>query len=465
MRLVPVVFGIDVKDDFPIFFGSFYKFSYYCQKNDWPIIAQDEYFVDVNYYAEKFNVNLEAVAKINEIPSLKSIKLEKLDKYTISQEETNAVIKNYKNIDEAWIKIMNNKDDTLYKILDKLIKQIVTKYNDIKALVVWRHNETISLIAKKYGLDTLEMELSGVRKPSYNFGLCYFQHLNKYSSSELNERYENFIKETKNKKVPLLSRKELLQLLVSKKELENLCETEEYDFGIALGLRNDYDTKAMNAIINEDIMKQVLEIEKGSNILIRKHPANYNYKYKLENRFVLDNSISSIQFLSRCRRIVSSISNIGFEAMLLGKTSYTLGEMPFKRFCYNSLDYNDDFVISNLDLNFLVFCYFVPFDLALEKEYLDFRSKTTSEYDIYMFHYNYILNNHKIYRNNKIKSTREKYLDYNTLRKEGKEKIQKLEKENKDLSEELRMVYSSKSWKITKPLRYVMYKLNGKGKS
>ena len=281
MTFVPVCFGIDVKDNFPMFFGAFYKFSYYCEKNNWPIIAQDEYFLGPTYYEKRYPINLKSIALINEIPSLKTINLNNIDKYVITEEETNSVIKNYENKDEAWISLMNKKDETLYKIFDEKLSQIMKKYNDIKSLVVWRHNETLSLVAKKYNISIIEMELSGVRIPSYNFGLCYFQYSNKYSTSELDSRYENFKKEIKNKKIPILSRDFLINFLVSQKELSNLVYEEEYDYGVALGLRNDYDTKATGSIVNEEILKELLKIEKGSNVLIRKHPANYNYKYIL----------------------------------------------------------------------------------------------------------------------------------------------------------------------------------------
>ena len=54
MKCLPIIFGIDVKDDFPIFFGCFYKFIYYCKINNWPILAQQEYFIDPKFYEEKF---------------------------------------------------------------------------------------------------------------------------------------------------------------------------------------------------------------------------------------------------------------------------------------------------------------------------------------------------------------------------------------------------------------------------
>ena len=214
MKCLPIIFGIDVKDDFPIFFGCFYKFIYYCKINNWPILAQHEYFIDPKFYEEKFNINLKQVAKINEIPKISKLLFDNVDKYIITDEDTDKVLSCYKNKDEAWIGLMNRSNLTLFEILDNFLLKITKKHKDIKSVLLWRHNKTICDVAKKYGLNVIEMELSGVRKPDYNFGLCYFQYSNKYSTKELNSRYKVFCKELSNKKFPFLTRNELMNMII-----------------------------------------------------------------------------------------------------------------------------------------------------------------------------------------------------------------------------------------------------------
>lgn len=470
MRCLPILFGIDVKDDFPIFFGCFYKFVYYCKLNSWPILAQEEYFKDVNYYVENFSINLDSVSKINEIPLISNEMTTNVDKYIITNSETNEVLKNYKNKDDAWIKLMNNIDQALEKILASKIKTIKNKYSDLSYVIVWRHNATINKVAEHFGLEVLEMELSGIRKPSYNLGLSYFQFSNKYDNSELERRYKNFINETENKDIPLLDRKNLIKLFLTQAEIDNICD-EEYDIGIALGLKYDYETLSTNSITNEELLQKLKSFENNNNVIIRKHPANYNYKYEKEELFKIDNSISSIQFVSKCKKIVSSVSNIGLEAMLLGKTSYTLGKMPFSRFGYTNLDYNDDYVINLKDLNFLIFCYFAPYSLCLSQKYIEFRNSKPTEIDIYKYHYNYILNN---YSNNNVYSCsfRANYIERTRKIKELDRKVKLLTTEvddlkfgleneknkNTQLNEDIKRIYNSNSWKITKPLRYIFSK-------
>lgn len=466
MICLPIVFGIDVKDNFPVFFGAFYKFAYYCKKNNWPIIAQEEYFVFPKYYEEKFNINLKNIANINEIPSINNASIKDIDKYLIADDETNLVINDYKNIDEAWIKMMNYKSNRLYNILDLKISEVLKKYKKIDAFIIWRHNKTIELLAKKYDIRLIEMELSGIRKKEYNMGLCYFQFSNKYSSHEIEKRYKNFLNETKSKKVPVLSRDSLISIFVSPSNIKFLNNIEQYPIGISMGLKKDYEALSTDSVTNEYILKNIASIESPKSIIIRKHPANYNYKYLHENMYTIDNSINSIEFISKCHRIVSSVSNTCFEAMLFGKTSYVLGEMPFKIFSYTDLSISDDYVVNARELNFLIFGYFVPYELALDDDYIKFRLSNPTEIEIYNKHYSYIMKRSKLFSKKKISITN-KYNDntkkindivnknneLNILNQKLEKECNKVKCDNKDLKEELNNLYNSKGWKLLNILR------------
>lgn len=468
MRCLPIIFGIDFNKDIPILFGSFCKFAFYSNKNNWPIIAQEQYFESFSKYNEVF---LDEVYDINEIGSISDDLLSSLESYKIASDETQDVIDDFGDKEKTWIRLMNEKSPSLYKILDNHMKQIVKKHDDIKAIIVWRHNHTISLIAKKYGLKMIEMELSGVRRRAYNFGLSYFQFSKKYSRDELEKRYEKFRQELKKykKDLPCLNRYELLGLILTKDKYESLENKEMYDFGIALGLQSDFETISSESITNEQILSQIINIENPKNILIRKHPLDANYKYPNEDKFDIDNSKSSIDFVTKCHRIVSSVSNINFEAMILGKTCYTLGNMPFAGFSYDSLKYNDDYVINIYDLNFLFFCYYVPYSLCLDEKYIEFRLSNPSEIDIYLKNYNYI--NEKYKKQIRINFDRVKIRGKYLKMKENIESLNKniidLNSKNEELTNEKKAIMfsyqeamdqindiiNSKSWKLTKPLR------------
>ena len=461
IKCLPIVFGIDFNNDIPILFGSFCKFAYYSYVNKWPIIAQEQYFDTFEKYNKDF---LKEVFDINEIGQVNDDMLSKLDCYKIDSNQTNKVIEEFHDREKAWISLMNVMSKSLYSTLDLYIEEILKKYKNVKTIIVWRHNHTITLLAKKYKLNVIEMELSAVRKRTYEFGLSYFQFSIKYSDVELNKRYDKFANELSKskKKIPFLTRKQIQNLILSEDKLKLLKNGEMYDFGIALGLNSDYETISSNSMKNEDMLKEILKIENPENILIRKHPLDANYKFDNEEKFSIDNSKSSIEFITKCHKIVSSVSNTNFEAMIFGKTCYTLGNMPFAKFSYKNLNYNDEYVINLFDLNFLIFCYYVPYSLCLNQEYINFRLSNPSEIDIYFKHYNYIMKKYGSNLNKDIVTTsiREKYIDTKKKIDDLKKSLEQSEIEKKnilisdeELNNQIKNMTNSKSWKLTEPFR------------
>ena len=461
IKCLPIVFGIDFNNDIPILFGSFCKFAYYSYVNKWPIIAQEQYFDTFEKYNKDF---LKEVFDINEIGQVNDDMLSKLDCYKIDSNQTNKVIEEFHDREKAWISLMNVMSKSLYSTLDLYIEEILKKYKNVKTIIVWRHNHTITLLAKKYKLNVIEMELSAVRKRTYEFGLSYFQYSKKYSDVELNKRYDKFANELSKskKKIPFLTRKQIQNLILSEDKLKLLKNGEMYDFGIALGLNSDYETISSNSMKNEDMLKEILKIENPENILIRKHPLDANYKFDNEEKFSIDNSKSSIEFITKCHKIVSSVSNTNFEAMIFGKTCYTLGNMPFAKFSYKNLNYNDEYVINLFDLNFLIFCYYVPYSLCLNQEYINFRLSNPSEIDIYFKHYNYIMKKYGSNLNKDIVTTsiREKYIDTKKKIDDLKKSLEQSEIEKKnilisdeELNNQIKNMTNSKSWKLTEPFR------------
>ena len=121
--------------------------------------------------------------------------------------------------------------------------------------------------------------------------------------------------------------------------------------------------------------------------------------------------------------------------------------MPFKRFGYQSLDYNDEYIINIKDLNFLLFCFFVPYEIALTNKYLEFRDSNPSEIEIYEYHYKYIMDKYgKKLTGQRIKDRKQQWID-------NVKELDYLRKHNVELEDELQLILNSKSWKILERLR------------
>ena len=55
MKCLPICFGVNIEKNIPVFFGAFYKFLYHCQENNWPILAQEEYFESPSIQEKKIS--------------------------------------------------------------------------------------------------------------------------------------------------------------------------------------------------------------------------------------------------------------------------------------------------------------------------------------------------------------------------------------------------------------------------
>lgn len=143
----------------------------------------------------------------------------------------------------------------------------------------------------------------------------------------------------------------------------------------------------MDCMKNNEIINFSLNICNKKNILFRPHPSSKN---ELPKDINIDNSENSIEFILKCRRIISCLSNISFEAMLYGKTSYILGSMPYDIVAIKNV-IEEENIVSLDTLNYILFGFYAPYSIMLEKEYLDFRMENPNEYEIYKKHFEYYM--------------------------------------------------------------------------
>ena len=114
-------------------------------------------------------------------------------------------------------------------------------------------------------------------------------------------------------------------------------------------------------------------------ILIRNHPlASMQYAATTSlGSGVMDTSNNSLEFVSKCKKIMTINSSVAFEAMLMGREVEILGDSPFARI---------PAMLSGsklLALNFAVFSYLVPNRLWDNEEYIKFRLNEKDEEVLY----------------------------------------------------------------------------------
>lgn len=89
----------------------------------------------------------------------------------------------------------------------------------------------------------------------------------------------------------------------------------------------------------------------------------YNYSF--------DHSFESIEWITKCRNIVCQVLNIGYEAILFGRGLISTKANIITSFGNESnLIFNYAKYYDNIDLNFLTFAYYAPYDLMFDVDYI-----------------------------------------------------------------------------------------------
>lgn len=390
---IPFVFGIDYeKLKYPKYLWVFHKFVDFCTKNNFPIIAQEEYFKSPEFYNNATNF----MARDYEFSVPDEDTLISMLKYQITFEETKSILSMYEDTEKCWLDLLKNRNEVLENIIESKIKMIQKNYANkkIESILTWVWLPSLKVVCDKLKITLIQLELSAIRKENYNTILGYFTFDNKYCTKKIEEEYPKF--KTITSEIFLYDRPTILTMFLKTINIDYLksyFDSPKYNFGLDLGMPNECFFNTYSKYSHDEINEKLKSLASKNEILARGHP-HASKAIKGSKKFIIDDSRNSIEWILKCRRIVSSVSNIGFEAMLLGKTSYVLSDsMPFHYKAVKSLSALEDEVVDLSFLNYLIFCYFAPYQLMFDKEYIDFRLTNPSLEEIYIKNQEFIFKN------------------------------------------------------------------------
>lgn len=473
--IVPFIFchNVNLKN----YAWVFCKYADFSIKNDMPIITEEEYCYDdelIRYYhswdpeVDKYTVPAPSAETLQN--KLKSILISKSEKEQYLSDTDN----------EKRSRLLVKDDSSFEQLINLKLDQVEEKYGKIAILLTWVRYPALVNCAEKRGLKVLTQELSIIRGVG-NYGevLGYFNFGTKYSSVGVKAGF-NEVKDWLDSEL-VLSRKELLALVLHTKHLDVLKRLNEaiYEFGLDADAQRDVFFQEYSDITQEEIIREIKELADPSEILARYHPQTKPEVSELP--FAIDNSANSMEWILKCRRIVSGISNVGVEAMLLGRTAYVLcPQAPYWPGGEKSLKYVEDTATSIKFLNFILFGYFVPWDLMFDCEYIYWRAGNPAQKEIYKYNLSHMMKfgtmSYDLAMHMKPEERFETILSGKHGLKQSeverlvkrKRNITYSEAENlyqsdrvrlleqvKALSEELNSVKNSTSWKLTKPLRNI----------
>jgi GT2 family glycosyltransferase len=443
--VVPIVFdAFHYYTEKPLLSWVFEMYSNYCVNNNTPLIAQENYFNQeinaLNETYEKPNENITEKKKLNK-------EIQKFKKYSITNEETLSISGGKRATLKDQINFISNTNTNYIEFINNKLDKIEEDYSQkADAILTWYWNPSLASIAKKRNLHLITQELSSIRKVNYRMTLSYFSFTDKFDNDYCLKLFHEFKKE-RNKSLKILSREELLALLLYTEDLKLIKELQKppvYELGISPPFENDFFYEIHK---NESLNQTITTI---NNMFT---PNEVTIRHRIEPYreighpdWYLDKSPRATYWISKCKRILTYVSNIAFDAMLLGKTVYLLSDnMPFSFRSINHFQYKDESIVDTEYLNFMIFGYFVPWDLMLNQEYIEWRLTNPAIIDIYKKHQNYIFDKVGI-DNTKDISLREilktthglEEKEINDIEKySGYEYVKSLKAKNRDLKEQI----------------------------
>lgn len=391
--VVPIVFDLlDYHIESPALSWVFAMYTNYCVNNNMVIIAQEDYFKqDVCVLSSNYQYPTEDKEKRERIRKKK----EKYSKYSIRNDETLSITNGEKATFKEQVSFMSSENKFYKDIINKKIDLIEKDYKEkVNVILTWYWNPSLAKVAKERGITLISQEISPIRELNTNYRttLSYFQFYNKYDKDYCKNLYSEFIESQKEENVRIFSRKELLAILLNSKDInliKELDKPERYELGVSPPVVEDFYFEVYKNTTTKETFQSIDNIFEPKKVSMRyRVPSAKKIGNPLWN---FDESKKAIYWIMNCKRILTYVSNIAFDAMLFGKTVYLLSDhMPFSHKAINTLQYKDESVVDTKYLNFIIFGYFTPWDLMLDQEYIDWRLTKPHILEIYKKHQDYI---------------------------------------------------------------------------
>ncbi len=395
--IVPFVMTMLVISKQPYLWNFYTLAQNIAKKQKGVIIAQEEYFTAPSEFekqARKEVCDENFMFRFGyDKPTDKYIK--SLNGYSIPADIEQRLVKKLGSYNTAQLYYLTEYWDELGDLLEKYISEIESKYGEkIEAFISLCHCHTLQTIAEKHGIRVIHTELGALREPAY-IRTMYLDYNNLYGNSSAEERYEKFRREREQKDIRIFSSPEILSLMYSKpflKYLTKLSEKPTYKMGVALGYTTWPMFRVNTDINDEELLYTVSRYYTRDEFITRKHPSDpASAQYPAYDYSKDTDSANTVEFILKCERIASLGSNVSFEAMLYGRTPYTLTYYgPYYKSKHDISD-TENYRVEDSYISFYTFGYLAPYELAMDVDYIKWRLSDPSEIEIYERHLEYYL--------------------------------------------------------------------------
>ncbi|RRZ94544.1 hypothetical protein [Erwinia sp. 198] len=255
--------------------------------------------------------------------------------------------------------------------LEKDFYDAILSIGKVEVVLNWCNCPSLSLACNKLNIPVMNMELGPLRHPEYlSTGYLDFSGVN--GNTEAAARYAAVADEC--------------QIDLTLADLRDFfaasplpAPIKEYESGIVLQVENDSNLIAYANGFNNQALLDYAHLNYDSKFLVRSHPGS---AFRLNEKiFNVDQSATSIDFIARCKKIVTINSSVGLEALLMGVPVVAFGDSSF-RFILEAEQEKER--INRL--GFYLFAYLVPYALIFDLDYIRFRLAKPDEQAIIKKH-------------------------------------------------------------------------------
>lgn len=246
----------------------------------------------------------------------------------------------------------------------------------IEGIITICNCPSLEAVAESLSIPVIHIEVGPLRMPTYlSTGYLDFTGVNGHTEAE--KRYFDV--------------EGLCQVDISVGELHRYFLRNPYvnsqaadaDVGIVLQVEDDSNLIAYgNGFDNLTLLSYARMQFPQSHFLVRAHPGS-QFQIKT-GEYDIDHSAMSLDFVHRCRHILTINSSVGLEGLLTSTPTTVLGDSSYKYVTQTS----DEQEKTNR-LAFYLFSYLVPFELLFDIEYLRFRLSQPDEKAILERHIEY----------------------------------------------------------------------------
>lgn len=385
--IIPIIFSLNPVANDRMYTWVFIKAVSFAKRYHWPVIAQKQYFDNIDNLEGFFSENLLEHFEYEPIDKRDLVKIIPIE---FPKELETEYINKYPSQTDAYLASLRTPWKEMEQFLNQEIDKVETVSGEkVEAFYILPNSNFIDNVAARRNIPVIHFEWGPFRPRAYR-KTAYFDFDNIVLG--LRKRYDEFIKQQENTKVPMFTRQEILALFLEKDYLHYAVEKTEpsYEVGVATGYSTIGEYSAYNMVSLIELQNKISKKFKEDEVCWRMHPEDPQHaQLPVKNKSCHENTV---EFILDCKRIVSMNSNMIYEAMVWDRFGYDIGFSHYSFQGNDTLDSIDDKAPDIQFLNFVAFAYLIPYEFLNSLEYIRFRLSKPSEEEIYKYHLNYYLN-------------------------------------------------------------------------